>query len=83
MQQNVIDGIESQINSLQSELDMSSSTNFTEEQIKELDKFIKVETFNDSNYTEHNIQELYNEGVKILARISQPPIQFDMDVVDF
>lgn len=82
-QQIVIDGIESQIKSLQGELDMSSITNFTEEQIKELDKFIKVETFNDSNYTEHNIQELYDEGKKILARISQPPIQFDMDVADF
>ena len=31
----------------------------------------------------NNIAELYEEGKKMLAKISQPQIQFDVDVVDF
>ena len=82
-QQIIIDGIKQQISDLQYALNMNNPLNFTTEQLKELDKFIRVETYNNTNYTEHNITELYEEGKKILARISQPKIQFDVDVVDF
>ncbi|NMA68154.1 MAG: hypothetical protein GX958_01900, partial [Desulfitobacterium sp.] len=82
-QQGVIDGIKQQMADLQYVLDINNPANFTAEQLKELDKFIRIETYNDSNYTENNIAELYEEGKKMLAKISQPQIQFDVDVVDF
>ena len=82
-QQSVIDGINSEIKVLQSNLDTSNTDNFTAEQLLELDKFIKVETFNDTNYTEYNLEELKEEGIRQLNRISQPPIQFEVDVIDF
>ena len=82
-QQQVIDGIESELKVLQGELSISNSTNFTDEQLKELDKFIKVDIYNNSDYTENNIQELYDEGKKILGKASQPKIQFEVDVIDF
>lgn len=82
-QQQVIDGIESELKVLQDELSVLNSTNFTTEQLKELDKFIKVDIYNNSDYTENNIQELYDEGKKILNKASQPKIQFEVDVIDF
>jgi len=80
-QEELISTIRQQIIDLQNELSMSA--NFTEELIQELDKFIRVETYINTDYTENNVEELLEEGQKILNRISQPQIQFDVDVVDF
>ena len=73
--------MENQIQGIRDSL--SVQANLAPHLVKELDKFIRVETYNDSNFTENNIMELYEEGKKNLAKISQPSIQFDVDVVDF
>jgi hypothetical protein len=78
---NEITSVESQIQGIRDSL--SVQANLAPHLVKELDKFIRVETYNDSNFTENNIEELYEEGKKNLAKISQPSIQFDVDVVDF
>lgn len=82
-QQLIIDGINENIRNLQGNLSMSSKDNFTDEELTELDSFIKVDTFRDSNYTEHNLEEFRDEGIRQLDRISQPRIQFEIGVVDF
>ena len=79
--QNEIEVIEGNINSIAVDTDMTA--HFTEAQARELDSFIREETFTDSNYTEDNLDELLAEGKKILSRISQPAIQFNVSVVDF
>ena len=56
---------------------------FTAKDLAELDRFIKVETFNDASYTRNDLEEFLVEGASLLSRISSPPIQFDLDVVDF
>lgn len=73
--------VENQIQGIRDSL--SVQANLAPHLVKELDKFIRVEAYNDSNFTENNIMELYEEGKKNLAKISQPSIQFDVDVVDF
>lgn len=85
---NYIISLNAQIESLNTDiLTIQSNLNlnifFTNDLLKELDRYIKVETYNDSSYTENNIQELYEEGQKLLSRISTPNIQFNLDVVDF
>lgn len=79
--QDEIDVIENNINQIAIDTDMTA--HFTEAQARELDPFIREETFQDSNYTEDNLDELLAEGKKILNRISQPAIQFSVSVVDF
>lgn len=81
IQQEAIDGIKGRIEVLQNQA--TNTANFTQEQLKELDRFIKVETYTDSSYTENDVQELYDEGVRELNRISQPPIQFEINSIDF
>lgn len=90
-----IDSKQSEINTLNSQVtiiensianlrsQVKSENNFTQEQLEELDYFIKEETYSDSNYTEENVEELYEKGQEILNKISQPPIEFSMDIVDF
>lgn len=73
--------IEQAIESIHSQVALSNY--FTPELLAELDRFIKVETYNDSSYTQYNIPEFLAEGRKILSRISSPAIQFDLEVVDF
>lgn len=79
--QNEIEVIEGNINSIAVDTDMTA--HFTEAQARELDSFIREDTFMDSNYTEDNLDELLAEGKKILNRISQPAIQFNVSSVDF
>ena len=73
--------LNNEIETLQSNLVLSNF--FTEDLLKELDRYIKVETYNDSAYSEDFIEELLAEGQKMLNRISAPNIQFNIDVVDF
>lgn len=79
--QGEIDVVYDKIKLLQATTDMHKS--LTEAQIRELDSFIKEDTFSDSKYEEEQLDELLSEGSKILSRISQPAIQFSADVVDF
>lgn len=83
-----IDSINSQIATINTNIitlrnAIKMENNFTQQQLVDLDPFIKVETYQDSNYTKENIQELYDKGQEILAKISQPPIEFSINVVDF
>lgn len=68
-------------------LDIQANLNpniyFSANSFKELDRFIRVDTYVDTAYTKYNTQELYNEGLRILNKISAPSIQFDLDVIDF
>lgn len=80
--------LQSEIEAIEGDIqDIAISTSmdnyFTEAQARELDSFIREDTFQDGNYTEENIDELLEEGRKILSRISQPAIQFSCSVVDF
>lgn len=79
--QDEIDVINNNINTIAVDTDMT--THFTEAQLRELDPFIREDEYSDSNYTEDNLQELLDEGKKILNRISYPSLQFDVDVEDF
>lgn len=84
---------ETEINNMQSNIDNTNSSiqtlynevkidnNFTQQQIIELNRFIKEKTFRDVTYID--AQELKNDGKKIIERINQPPIEFNIDVVDF
>lgn len=67
--------------SLQSKLDLRKF--LTDKEIKELDYFIKEEKFFDNNYTRENIQELLEEGTKVLSQISKPKLTFKVSVDDF
>ncbi|WIV10547.1 phage tail protein [Proteiniborus sp. MB09-C3] len=78
---NQIDGINASIKNMREEID--SANYFTEKQAKELDTFIKEETYTSLNYTIDNIEELLEQGIKILNKISRPVINFDIEVEDF
>lgn len=79
--ENQILSIYTSMETLKNDIDISE--HLTLVQLRELDSFIKEDVFNDTNYTEDNVDELYNEGVKLLSKVSQPAIQFNTDVVDF
>lgn len=55
--------------------------NFTTEQIKELDMFTREKTWSDSSY--FDAADLYNEGSKMLLKMAQPAIKFNVDVMNF
>lgn len=76
-----INGVYGSINSLN--VDISLNNHLTEAQARELDPFIREEEYNDSNYSEENLQELFDDGKKMLSRISYPSLQFNVDVEDF
>lgn len=60
---------------------ISKKNNFTLEQITELDFFIREKVWMDTSYETE--EELYEEGKDRLYKLAQPPVQFDIDVVDF
>lgn len=78
---NQISLVYTDINSLREQIKLEN--NFTPELLDEFDTFIREDVFSDSVYTEDNLQELLDEGKKTLAKISQPPIDFEIDSVDF
>lgn len=77
--QNNIDSTNASIQTLRNEITVEN--NFTSDQIKELDNFIFERDYIDNTYID--AEELYNEGYKILSRINQPPVEFEIGVVDF
>lgn len=62
---------------------LKMENNFTVDQLTRLDYFVRYDSYEDSNYTEENIRELYDEGATMLSKVSQPPIEFEIEVVDF
>lgn len=88
-----VDNIQAEIDSIESQLEVkrgelttlqntiSKDNNFTTEQIVELDYFIREKTWTDTNY--FNANELYNDAVEKMYKLSQPPITFSIDLVDF
>lgn len=86
--QNEINTVKSQINTVHTNINtlksqINKSNHFTEEQLKELDVFIREDEYSDSNYTEDNLEELLESGKKVLKKISYPTLQFNVDVDDF
>lgn len=90
--------VEYTISSLQSQLldinaSCSFSSNFTPSQLIELSSFIYENTYkNDNiistdNMDESQIQDqqtsLYNQGVSVLSRVSQPRYEFEIDSINF
>ena len=55
--------------------------NFTANNLIELDFFIREKTLSDSTY--ETVEDLYDEAINQLLKISNPPISFNIDVVDF
>lgn len=51
--------------------------------LSELDSFIREETYKDEEYEDHSIDLLLEKGERMLNKISQPAIQFSVNVVDF
>lgn len=74
-----IDTTNSSISVLRS--DIAIENNFTSEQIKELDTFIFEKDYRDIAYI--NPQELYEDGLEIMQKINQPPIDININIVDF
>lgn len=59
---------------------ISWESNFTGAQIEQLDYFIREKEWRDNNY--YDSEELYNDAVKELAKLSTPPIKFTVDMID-
>lgn len=74
-----IDAKEKEINDVKKLINIDN--NLQDEQIKELDMFIKEKTWSDGSY--FNEKELYEEGKKILLRLAQPAITFSVDVINY
>jgi len=78
----------SDINSL-----LSFSSNFTEDEIKELSSFVFENTYQNENIiqtdsmtpdeVQEQAQQLYDQGINVLSRLSQPRYEFDMTIVNF
>jgi phage minor structural protein len=76
---NDIAGIDSQIADLRNTLKIEN--NFTTDQIKERNRFIKESVWQDNNYT--TSQDLYDEGVKRIKQVSQPIVSYKVSAIDF
>jgi hypothetical protein len=61
--------------------EVSITNNFTSAQIIERSKFCIETVWSDSNYT--NDEDLYNDGKEKLKRVSQPRINYTIDIIDF
>ena len=71
-------GIQNNINSLK--LSLSYNNNFTEEQIKELQRFIKEKTITLSNIDDE--LTLYDYALYYVEQNKQPPVEFSVDSID-
>ena len=67
---NLINTKQSEINNYRNSI--SKENNFTIEQLIELDSFVKEKTWSDSTYEDE--EDLYNEGLNQLSKISTPII---------
>ena len=72
---------------------LSFSTNFTTDQYNKLSEFIIENTYNNANLIvtdltttveyQDTAQELYNEGLSVLSRVSLPRYEFKVDTANF
>lgn len=72
---------------------VSFNSNFTPTQLIELDKFIVGSTYQNNNFVETDImtypeiqaqaQDLYNQAMNVLTKVSTPRYEFSMDAVNF
>lgn len=60
---------------------IKKENNFTHEQLVELDYYTREKVWSDSSY--ETAEELYEEAQKQIVKLAQPPVQFEIDVVDF
>lgn len=74
-----IDAVRSQIDALREEL--SIENNFTPEQIIERNMFIKEKVWEDQNY--FNDVDLYKDAIKKFEAMRTPPININIDIVNF
>lgn len=96
--QNEINQLKSEINTLQNDLNnianqLKFENNFTTEQLKELDTFIIIQSFQDSTFVvtdnldevqkQSIIQELYDYASNVLTRVSQPRFSFSISSANF
>lgn len=61
--------------------DLAIEKNFTPDQIKERNFFIKEKTWQDNNYTK--TEDLLEQGTKYLLQWSQPQVVYSVNAVDF
>jgi hypothetical protein len=90
-QQVVIDNLETQIEAINAELNFNN--NFTETQLRLLDNFVIGNTYTNVNFIQTSTmtsieiqgqaQELYDNGVLVLDRVSQPRYTFEIDSTNF
>jgi hypothetical protein len=72
---------------------VSFDSNFTDDQIVELSEFIIGSTYQNENFIQTDImelseiqeqaQELYDQAVFVLAKLSQPRYEFSLDAINF
>lgn len=91
VQQSVCDGITTQLETINT--DLSFETNFTQAQQLELSKFIFGSTYTNSNFIQTDTmslvdiqtqsQQLYDQALTVLSRVSQPRWTFEIDSTNF
>lgn len=72
---------------------LSFESNFTESQISTLGTYIDEDTYHNENFVQTGImtipeiqdqaQQLYDQGVSILSKLSQPRYEFSVDMINF
>jgi len=72
-------GVDNQMAAIKRQLAVPN--NFTAEQIVERNRFIKEKVWSDSKYID--AQDLYEEGIRRLASVSQPILTYSISSVDF
>lgn len=91
--ENSISNVLSLITNINTILNINNSSNFTEQQRVELSRYIIENTYQNENiiildsYTPAQIQEtkqeLYNQALSVLGRVSVPRYEFSVDAVNF
>lgn len=86
-----ITALDNQLKSINQSL--SFSTNFTTAQLMELDPYIIASSYQNENYIQTTImtpteiqtqaQNLYDQAVRVLAKVSQPRYEFGIDAANF
>lgn len=84
--QTEINNKESEINSNQTKINnlnqlLSLENNFSSELLEELQHYIQIDEYSDDNQT--NDEDLYEAGVAHLNKVCIPPININLDIVNF
>jgi len=92
-QEGVIGNIQSQLSFISASLAFTNTENFSSTQLASLNNFIIGNTYTNTNFiqtttmTEVEVQdiaqELYDQGILVLAKVSQPRYMFDIDSANF